>query len=742
MTTHETGAKSDAAPAVTIGNAGSGATLRPVAHSGTLDPGADPFISLSATATTLRTYLAEVCVGEVPSGRTVSLMMEPNHYDDARPGSPAEAGNNEQIARNWALGFAAARTAGRGLAQLEPLGLPPVPEGGAPLHRPLAYCKKTGRFAIPLCPETLEPLETCRDEALLRRSGLPSYRDTLARFLYSPAAVRPGRPVTFYTYSLARYETGPDTIVRRRGEVYRDLLPRIRDGVAPAPHGHPCFGCPHRDECYPAGSTLDRPILAEERLHPFAYYEFFFVPRAPLLLACDEAAALLGGASIVETLSSREFRRELQKEPQGQALAEALSPPRQQFFFEGDRTGLFVLECLYLKLSAISGVLHGLIDLYRNAGRPHLGLSPARLRASYRAVSPHLPARWCIDTQITDAVSTAPLSTLDRDRVPGEPVVWAIPQPRIEAFLPTAMLKPQIQTFSMRIEVRSLEMQSESQGSALLLDAKLSSESYLPLDQGKHDLVRVVASAPDRVVFGGRMQEAGPGGFRFVGRSPGLDAEHARKMQAHLDGGIVEVVIARTFGAPADLLASGRLFLRMLFWNDRQEALLLEPALLERVAERLAESSSRGPRELRAALEAEQLAFGPASVLYRAEDRNALGASNWGQGDEEPAVIPDPLWSEVWLTGLRMATHVPGFSFCESLDDYTETDPGEPLVRAARELDGLVERCRGALIGSSGRNSIALDVCRDFWHDAQEAARAGATEDSAEKTMVVSRPRR
>jgi hypothetical protein len=261
------------------------------------------------------------------------------------------------------------------------------------------------------------------------------------------------------------------------------------------------------------------------------------------------------------------------------------------------------------------------------------------------------------------------------------------------------------------------------------------------MDQGRHDLVRVVASTPDRIVFGGRMQEAAPGWFRFVGRSAPLDAEHARKAQARLDGGIVEVVIARAFGAPSDLLALGRLFLRMLFWNDRQEALLLEPALLDRVAERLAESS-HGTSELRAALDAEQIAFGPASVIYRAEDRSSLGMSNWGQGDGQPAVIPDALWSEVWLTALRMATILPGFSFCGGLDDYTETDPGEPLARAARALDGLVERCRGALIGSSGRNSIALDVCRDFWHDVQEAERTGATEDSAERTMVVSRPRR
>jgi hypothetical protein len=148
---------------------------------------------------------------------------------------------------------------------------------------------------------------------------------------------------------------------------------------------------------------------------------------------------------------------------------------------------------------------------------------------------------------------------------------------------------------------------------------------------------------------------------------------------------------------------------------------------------------------LRAALASEQIAFGPEAVLYRAEDRDALGPGAWGSAraeGPEQAVVPEALWNEVWLTALRMATMIPGWSFCSGLDDYIPTAPAEPLARASRSLDGLVERCRGALIGSSGRNRIALDVCRDFWQDLQEAAHAGTGEDSAEKTMVVSRPRR
>ncbi|MCA9726834.1 MAG: hypothetical protein KC729_04065, partial [Candidatus Eisenbacteria bacterium] len=592
MTTHDT-PDTEARPGPSIGIGTRGTSLRPIPKAGSTDPGADPFITLSPSGGPIRTYLAEIHVGDLGSGLSVALMMEPNQYDEARPGSPAEAGNNEQIARNWAAGFAATRLAGgHGLASLEALGVPAgVPEGSAPHHPPVAYCKKTGRYAIPVCPETLGPLEICRDEALLRRCGLPSYRDTLARFLYSPAAVRPGRPVTFYTYSLARFETGPEATLRRRGELYRDLLPRVREGVASPPADHPCFACEHRDGCYPAGSTLEAPIPAEEQLFPLAYYDFHYLPRTPLLLACDEAAAVLGGSSIRETLDMREMRRELASEPQGQHLTAALSPPNQQFFFEGDRTGLFVLECLYLKLTAISRVLQGLLNLQRNAGRPHLGLSPTRLRAAYRAEASHLPARWSVDLQLTDAVSTAPLASLDRERVPDEPIVWAIPQPRVEPFLPSGMLKPQIQTLSMRVETRKLDSRTEGPKTILELDARLVSESFAPTEHGRHDLIRVVASSSTgRVVFGGRMRESSPGGFRFIGRSAGLDADAARRVQEHLDGSVVEVVIARAFGAPSDLVALGRLFLRFLFWNDRRDAAKLEPARLDRVAARLAEA--------------------------------------------------------------------------------------------------------------------------------------------------------
>jgi hypothetical protein len=93
------------------------------------------------------------------------------------------------------------------------------------------------------------------------------------------------------------------------------------------------------------------------------------------------------------------------------------------------------------------------------------------------------------------------------------------------------------------------------------------------------------------------------------------------------------------------------------------------------------------------------------------------------------------------LLAFRTASTVAGFSIADSLDAYPPDDPAEPVARALRAFEGLTERTRGSLIGSSGRNRVVLEVCHDFLNDLQEAAspREDAAPGSAEATMVFGR---
>jgi hypothetical protein len=93
-----------------------------------------------------------------------------------------------------------------------------------------------------------------------------------------------------------------------------------------------------------------------------------------------------------------------------------------------------------------------------------------------------------------------------------------------------------------------------------------------------------------------------------------------------------------------------------------------------------------------------------------------------------------------------MASNVPGFSICEAIDDYPAEDPALPVRRVVEEVELLVERVRGELIGSSGRNAAVMEVCADFLDDVKAAARGPAEEPASEseieRTMIGSKRRK
>ena len=321
-----------------------------------------PFIRFLSDAHPLRAYLA--CL-EV-DGRVVvphlTILMEPNEYPGSRTSGAREPMGNRQLEQIWRRGLVRHRKLkSRSIAATDERALPAgALDGDPPRHAPLAWCRKTGAYATPLCPTCLGVMGTCRDEVLLRSCGLPSYEKSLIRVLYCQACSTGSKqfPV-FYTYSLRKVDGLAEGVqLRRRSELYRDLGPRISSSATDAEPGtavvdlHPCFRCEHRASCYPAGRHVDDHIPAEELLYPLAYYDFYWIPIEALPLDFGETVALLGGAAIAD-LSAAQSDEQAQIPLRHEVLAE-LARPGNQFLFEGDTTGLFPLESLYLKLSAVA----------------------------------------------------------------------------------------------------------------------------------------------------------------------------------------------------------------------------------------------------------------------------------------------------------------------------------------------------------------------------------------------------
>lgn len=691
----------------------------------------DPFIRLLTDAHPLRAYLACLEVDGKVVVPHLAILMEPNEYPGSGANGVRAPMNNRQLEQIWRQGFLRhGALHSRAIAGTDVRALPIGDDDATvPSHSPLAWCQKTGAYATPLCPKCLGVMATCRDETLLRRCGLPSFENSLMRFLHCPAcAAEQKRPRVFYTYSLQKLDGVAEGVeVRVRSELYRDLGPRIAGTEAPADDLHPCFGCEHRSSCYPKGGHVDDRLPAEELLFPLAYYDFHWIPIDPLPLDFHETAALLGGALpadlATETAAGDSLRREV--------LAE-LDRPGSQFLFEGDSTGLLPLESFYLKLAAVADLARGVHQLIAETGFAHLALTPDRLRGQLSVGPTILPVRWGLSLRIGDLLTTAPPAELEADRISGDPRLGSLPYPCPEAFLPGGMSRPQIERLSMRLAVEDLSLETVDGERRAAIRARLTApDLYRGGEHGDHDLVRftlVVGPAGDqRVVFGGRKVDSVAGGFLVSGATGALSAEVCKALEsADLPvSSSVEVIIAHAFAAPADIVSLGLLMLRLLLTNDHQDASNVDAALAGAIAEAVKEEADGG---LHQAFAAEGISAAAIEVLHREIDREAADAA-----------IQSELWEDALTLALRMATNLPGWSICGSQDDYDSVDPGQPVQVVVQELEQLMERARGSLIGSVGRNASVQEVCDDFLADLEEAGRpeaARATSDSIDQTIV------
>jgi hypothetical protein len=709
-------------------------------HPGNADPaiaaaqGNDPLAIQFSGGAPFRAYAATLEAHGRDLIPSVTVMIQPNEYPGVRGATSLPGATNEQIERTWLQAFQDLRNGtSDGMAGLERRALDPDgPRGEVPRTGPLAWCRKMGEYIEPVCPGCLGRLSLCRDEILLRTSGLPAYASTLARYLYCPAcSADPGSAVTFYSYSIRENESPPSNVrVRRRSELYRDLTPSIQIGNRPPDAEHFCFECPNARACYPENRNVDAPVPAEELLFPLAYYENFYLAVEPHPLEFTAAAALLGGASPAEAARAAGRTADGELDPDG-ALAGG-----DQFFFQGDNSGLFGLEVLVLKLSAFTRVVHGIRDLYARAGRPHLALGPDRIRARLAgSAARFVPARWGIELAAGDLVTTAPLHLFEP--IPGEPRVWSIPYPIPEPFVPDSLSRIQSESQFMRLMIRDLKVESVGAQSRVRITAELTADGYRESEHGRHDLVRLSAEnipgSDGRLVFAGRRLGAIPRGFVFEGTSGPIDPGAARGLDPQrLTAVSVEATIVHTFSAPADMMSLGVLLLRLLLVNDRQDA----PNLICETAERLAAAAAStagngaGPgHNLGEIFAREGLRADPVEVLFRETDRAHVAPG-----------IPGALWHDTLETALRMASNRPGWSICGAQDDYEPERPAEPFERILADLEMLVERARGGLIGSSGRNGLVLEVCDDFMADYREASqgRPAVMQDEPQMTMVVS----
>jgi len=395
------------------------------------------------------------------------------------------------------------------------------------------------RFA-PVCPRCGAALVGCTDGSLLDRLSLPLPGASRHAFLACPAC-GPGGPSPLYTLALPKEVRGAGTVVDFGG--WRD---RLGAALASLPEGvAPCVGCAEATVCFPATGAGQ----AANRLLPIAFAPVAALALEPLHLRFDEHMALLGGEAW-DSLVARALTGEGQAARRGLVEVAAASMRRApQYLFEGETSGLFQLEVLYLKAAAFLQLLGGVAALHERLRAPHLRLDPSHVMARLAAPGGPAPARWTTAVRLIAPGGAAPMA------VDG---------------LPTGLFLPPA-------EVR---------------EAYSAPPVVAPSGRGERVEVELVAAAKGRfqaVVRGGPLQAVVNDGLTLqvagevalFGRIERVDG-NALQVSGSLTAGQEEVVAGRvgerlaeaaclhhpTLHVPCDLFSLGRLWLHGLLVND------------------------------------------------------------------------------------------------------------------------------------------------------------------------------
>jgi len=262
---------------------------------------------------------------------------------------------------------------------------------------PLFYCKNKHKFFHPPCPLCGQTLSLCRDDVLLRLSGLRPYSGSTKRYLHCASCSSQPENV-FYVRDSANDD--PENLHNLHALI--ESFGLLREGNE-LPGGFPCFNCPDHDTCHGKNRA------AQSRIAPFSFYPFYALIFDSLSLPALDFLPLLSGASITDLKKERltnngQGRISCLENIQRDGFAEIhLFPAHDEKFF---------LEVLYLKLSFLCDVFRQAFSERAAAGEPEMRLSIDRIWVRLPAQNGLLPSFWNFKTTIIDIVRPPDISQI------------------------------------------------------------------------------------------------------------------------------------------------------------------------------------------------------------------------------------------------------------------------------------------------------------------------------------------
>ncbi len=666
-----------------------------------------PFAVLAETAGA-RVHLAEL---HAPDGRVVARCHGKLRRDD----EPGRLAGGPRTPTNGEVDAAWARDRAEHERVHDPhvvaaVGVP----AGMLASAPVFWCQRVDRCFHPVSPATGLRLRTCRDDALLARSGLPPYAHDVVRYLHDGSAAT---PATFYRQGrdTAGVTLASGAQVRGASRLLRDYAALVHaapgDAVAAAAASDLiCLGCEHRLRCYPTAGG-DGPVPAERELHAVSFHDVDAVALEAHDLDFDDANVLLGGGGVDDLPAARAALL-------APATRDALRGARQ-WLFAGDAPR-FVLEVLRQKLALFLDVCTGVAAVHA-AGRPHLALAPHHVAVAWRGGG-GAPARWQLRASVGALGSAQPIAVaganagcepargpllepggelrddararvwLGPDLVDGEPPATLLPVACWRTGSPDGLVR-----FAV-----------EATGDGVPRRVRAGDLVAVQPETGGATLVACVDGVPPRGLLATALLPPEHPCLQWDGQ------QFAARLRFH-----------HRLGPAADLPALGLLLLRAVCVDDAQPIELVAGAI-EAVVRRLEQEPTAvhaddhaAPARLRQLLQSPDVRgrFDPVHLLHRERDRESLLRALPANA---PVVAP-ALWERVLAVAAKAIATCSPFGFA---------------ARAARAaLVGLGGTPVQLLVADVQRLLRRLDA--ELFHaDACSAAIAAAAEQTAERRRV------
>jgi hypothetical protein len=656
---------------------------------------ADPFVTLGNRGGFSRVLLAEV-VGVRDMGL---LRLVVKLQSDEYPFLPEGAGiglTNRDVEAAWAREIDLLErcgAAGTGIpAPSEVLARSP---GQPALLPPTLYCKRRRAFFAAPCPTCGAALADVRDDRLLEGLGLSRRDRSLVRFLACAACLRAG---TTKLWTLIR-EPDMSAAASSIGDA-QDLFRAFASLARGVGTALPCQGCEHVPGCYPEAAAGE----AQRLLTPVTFYESRAVALPVVQLRWDEAMLLAGGvgpehvarAATTEPGRGREIER----------LAPALTSQPARLFAH-DVAGKYGLEVLRLKLGLFAQLCRAVATYHRHAQGPHLGLTPARVLVALDAEPSSLPWLWRLGVRLGGLGTARPRELAGlAEALPVTP--YERPLLVDPVFAPPLLRETALA--DLPAVVTPLALTTSADGAAVL-ELSLESDAVELSGVTRNDLLDVAivqARPPLSLKLVAVPSGSAARGLRLRTLPFAADAA-LRDLLSQLRGTPLpraRFSVHPCLHVPVDVHALGMLLLVGLLGHASRSPAAVGAAVHE-IRQRLLQRARAASDD------------GGDALVAEAVDALSAGAFAKRHAFAEPetheaaaGAIPDALWVDALVIGLRAVTWLRGFGICRDAADF---DPQHPEVKTEYLLElveSLIRRVDGVLFGLPGRDSevrAALD---------------------------------